>query len=154
MADSSPTRVIKVKRFDPERPCAKCGHTATEDSLFWGRPTNDPYFETCLIRRSCSRCGNIWEELPLDFDEVCADWLEWAALNVGGNEPSRDAIAWLFHCGDHMQRQLAVEARERLELAEMKRKAECSPPKPEEPPLRAVREPGWLDWLPWRNRRG
>lgn len=48
-------------RYDEITPCPKCGHVLVENRYvkLWGGLLE-------RIRRTCQRCGYIWDQLPLD----------------------------------------------------------------------------------------
>lgn len=52
-----------AERFDPDRKCRKCGGRAYIEHKRVGFATF-----VSRIRRTCERCGFIWDELPLDHD--------------------------------------------------------------------------------------
>lgn len=52
--------------FDPKRPCKKCGCQEAKSTFVGQGILGGPLFEH--IERSCSRCGYLWRELPLDAE--------------------------------------------------------------------------------------
>lgn len=54
-----------LPRFDPARPCAKCGNRSARSRWF----AKDAQTGQEGIDRQCDRCGFVWTEAPLDAAE-------------------------------------------------------------------------------------
>lgn len=49
-----------MNKYNPNRPCPKCGHTVTKDTFSEILST---------IERNCMNCGYTWSETPLDSED-------------------------------------------------------------------------------------
>lgn len=61
---------MSLNPYDKDRPCAKCGSDGAA-TKFWLETVVTPieFKVSEYMLRTCTNCGALWRELPLDSDQ-------------------------------------------------------------------------------------